>query len=128
MRIRGANKGDFKFIDGLYTANNFTFDSRHLEQIIVAEDELGIVAVGTLVNILEVTFVTVPTRSRKSRVIALTALMDQVDTEAKTLKYDQVHAFVTNESILHILKDRFSFVKTKAIQVLIRFLKEDKRG
>jgi N-acetylmuramoyl-L-alanine amidase len=98
---------------------------RNLEQIIVAEDDAGIIAVGTLVRNLEVTFVTVKSRSRKSRVLALTALVDQVDIETKNLKYDQVHAFVTNESILRILKDKFNFVKTKAIQVLIRFANKD---
>lgn len=125
MRIRGANKADFRFIDGLYQANSFNFDAKQLEQIIIAEDDNGIVAVGTLVKHLEVGFVTVPTRSRKARVIALTALIEQVNTEAKILGYDHVHAFATNESILHILKDKFEFVKTKAIQVLVRFVKKE---
>lgn len=122
MIIRGATQKDFRFVDELYKTNGFEFDAGHLEQIIVAEDDNGIIAVGTLTQILEVAFVTVASRSRKSRVLALTALINQVDIETKNLKYDQVHAFVTNESVLHILKDKFRFVKTKAIQVLIRFM------
>jgi len=125
MDIRPANKADFRFVDSLYQANNFNFDAKQLEQIIIAEDAYGIVAVGTLVKHLEVGFVTVPTRSRKARVLALTALMNQVDIEAKILGYDHIHAFATNESILHILKDKFEFIKTKAIQVLIRFIKKE---
>lgn len=122
MYIRGANQKDFKFIDELFQKNEFTFDAKHLEQIIVAEDDNGIVAVGTLVRNLEVAFVTVANRSRKSRVIALTALMSQVSHEVKNLKFNQVHAFVTNEPILRILKDKFEFVRTKAIQVLVKFV------
>jgi citrate lyase synthetase len=125
MIIRGANNRDFKFIDSLYKANEFEFDTKHLEQIIVAEDSAGIIAVGTLVTNLEVSFVTVPSRSRKSRVLALTALINQVDIETANLGYKHVHAFVTNEKVMKILKDRFDFVKTKAIQVLVRFTKRE---
>jgi hypothetical protein len=125
MRIRGANQKDFRFIDSLYKDAGFEFDSKHLEQIILAEDDTGIVAVGTLVTLLEVSFLTVNSRSRKSRVLALTTLMDQVDIETKNLRFDHVNAFVTNDSMLAILKNKFDFVKSKALQVLVRYPKKD---
>jgi len=125
MIIRGANQKDFRYIDSLYKESGFEFDSRHLEQIIIVEDNAGIIAVGTLVKLLEVSFLTVSSRSRKAKVLALTALMDQVDKEVINLRFDHVNAFVTNDSMLGILKNKFDFVKSKALQVLVRYPKKD---
>lgn len=124
MWIRAAAKSDFKLIDELYRNGDFTLDIGHLEQILIAEDDNGIVAVGLLNTLLEVSFLTVPNRARKSRVLALTALLQQVNIETQKLGYTSVHAFVTNDKMLHILKEKFKFIKSKALQVLVKWAEE----
>lgn len=123
LRIRGANKQDFTFVEKLYSNSNFEINFKHLERLMVIEDEHGIIAVGSLATILEASFVTDPTRSQRSRVIALTALLKQVDREVEILQYTNFHVFATNDSILKILKHKFKFVKTSAKQVLLRWIK-----
>lgn len=121
MITRGARVADFKQIEALYLADGFVFDAKHLERVIVIEDNDIIVAVGVLTTILECAFITNHQASRKSRVLALTHLVDQTAIEMKNIGFDIVHAFVTNEAMLKILKSKFNFIKTKAIQVLVKW-------
>lgn len=124
LRVRGASYKDFAAIEKLYAASNFTLDFKHLERLMIVEDEIGIVAVGALNTILEASFVCDPTRSQRNRVLALTNLLQQVDKETANLQYSNFHVFATNDSILKILKGKFKFVKTSAKQVLLRWIKE----
>lgn len=123
LRVRGANNRDFVVIDKLYKESNFEFDTRHLERILVVEDDLGIVAVGILNTILEASFLTNQGRSRKNKVLALTALLAQVDVEVKAIGYSNFHLFVTNQPMLILLKKKFDFIKTNAIQTLVKWVK-----
>lgn len=122
LRIRNATGNDFPNIERLFRIDGFKLDFKHLEKLMVVEDDIGIIAVGTLGTILEASFVTETSRSQRSRVIALQLLMDTVNAEASVLKYDLIHVFATNDSILKILKGKFSFLKTHAKQVLIRWI------
>lgn len=124
QRLRGASGKDYPAIDWLFRNAGFTLDYRHMERLMVVEDEQGIIAVGSLATLLEASFVVEPTRSKKSKVIALTALMHQVDKEVNTLKYDNFHVFATNDDIISILRNKFKFVRTAAKQVLLRWIKE----
>lgn len=124
LRVRGAANKDFPFIEQLFKDSSFAIDFKHLERMMVVEDEIGIIAVGSLSTILEAAFVTDPTRSQRNRVVALTALLQQVDKEASNLHYKSFHVFATNESIIRILKDKFEFVRTAAKQVLLRWVTE----
>lgn len=125
IRVRGACRTDYKEIERLYKKDNFNIDFRHLERLMVVEDANGIIAVGCLATLLEASFVTDETRSQRQRVLALTALLQQVDKEVKTLAYDNFHVYITNESMMTILKGKFNFVKTAAKQVLLRWINND---
>lgn len=123
QRLRGASGKDYPAIEWLFKNSGFTLDYKHMERLMVVEDEGGIIAVGSLATLLEASFVVEPTRSKKSKVIALTALMQQVDKEVGILQYDNFHVFATNDDIIGILKKRFKFVRTAAKQVLLRWIK-----
>lgn len=122
VRVRGASIKDYTHIERLYKNANFKVDYKHLEHVMVVEDENGIIAIGSLNTILEASFLTESSRSQRSRVIALVALMDFVDTSVRNLNYDSFHVFATNDTILKILKGKFKFVKTAAKQVLLRWV------
>lgn len=124
LRIRGAAQKDFPFIEKLFADYKFDIDFKHLERMMVVEDEIGIIAVGSLCTILEAAFVTDNTRSQRNKVVALTALLQQVNKEASNLNYKSFHVFATNDSIIKILKNKFEFVRTAAKQVLLKWVTE----
>lgn len=110
MRVRGAGARDTDVIDRLYKEYEFTLDIAHIESLIVVEDDDGdVIAVGSLVTILEGAFLVDTSRPRRERVEAMKLVMRQADIEAAILKYDSYHSFATNLSIVQILKRKFSF-------------------
>jgi hypothetical protein len=126
MKLRSAEPSDYGAIDNIYSASGFVLDPGHLQRVLVVEDEDGIVAVGSLSTIIEGTFLTDDTRAKREKAIALMYLMDHIDTELQSINYDHINVFCTNESIGKILKRKFEFVKTKAIEVLVRGVRNGK--
>lgn len=124
QRLRGASGKDFPSIERLFLQAGFKLDYKHMERLMVVEDENGIIAVGSLATLVEASFVVEPLRSKKNKVLALTALLQQVDKEVENLKYDNFHVFATNDDIIGILKKKFKFIRTAAKQVLLRWIKE----
>lgn len=123
MRLRGAAFRDFKRVNELFEEYKFKFEPKHLTSLVVVEDDnKTVVAVGSLQTMLEAAFVVDQRLSRKNRVAILEMLLEQSKIEAINSGYDNFHAFGTNESIIKILKRKFEFKKTEAIEVLIKWV------
>ena len=113
MKLRGARKTDLKFIEDLYNQYDFKLDPKHLEMIVVAEDDDGIpVAIMSLNTVLECSFLTIKDSKKRNKVNALKMLVEQGKREVKTLGYDGAHAFA-NDLIAPVLKKHFNFVPAK---------------
>jgi len=113
MRIRSACARDMKCIIDLFKKHDFKLDTKHLERLIVYVDKkdkiLGILMLNT---VLECSFITDEALPKKSRILALKALVAQGKKEVKTLHFDLVHAF-SNDKIEKILMKHFKFVEGK---------------
>lgn len=121
MRLRGASVRDFHIIEDLYKQEGCSLDVNHIERLMVLEDENGVVfAVGALTSGIEAAFLVDRKRSRRSRVLALTALLAQCNKEVKALGHNNFCVYATNDTIIKILKRKFGFFKTAAKQVLIK--------
>lgn len=113
MKIRGARKSDSKFIDEIYKEYDFTLDPKHLEMIMIAEDDNGNpIAIMSLNTLLECCFLTVKSSNRKDKIESLKELVKCGKIAVKNLGYDLVHAF-SNDTIAPILAKHFKFVDGK---------------
>jgi hypothetical protein len=115
LRIRGAGPRDLDKVQKLYKDYNFTLDAKHLELMIVAEDtDTGdIIAIASLVTLLEATFITDKTKSRKDRLAALDACMSAGEKTVKSLGYENYHGFATNKAIENLSKKRYGYVNAE---------------
>ena len=109
MIIRGARKSDLKFIEDIYREYDFKLEPKHIEMMVIAEDEDSTpIAVMSLNTVLECSFLTSKTSLKKQKVEALKQLVEIGIREVKQLGYDNTHAF-SNELIAPILKKHFGF-------------------
>lgn len=120
MRIRAALNRDIGQIDKLFTDSGFKLDIKHLERLIVAEDDNGKIAGVLYLNtVLECTFLTDEKGvSRKKRVNSLKLLVEQGKKEVKAIGFDLVHAFA-NEKIAPILEKHFGFEQGKGKNLIL---------
>lgn len=110
MRIRGAGSRDSKTIDAFYTKYNFNIEPKHIESIVVVEDDNGtIIGIGSLVKILEGAFLLDESRSKKDRIQAMKLLLQQADIETNSLGYNSFHSFATRLNVLELLRRKFHF-------------------
>lgn len=121
MLLRNVTVSDFQEIDNLYKQYGFTLDFKNLEDIILVESNGKLIAIGTMVKLLEVAFLTTRESSKKERIIALEKLTSIADLRAKRLGFKQYHAFGTTEAISRFLKKRLGFAKV-AGEALIRWV------
>lgn len=122
MRIRGASGRDIHAIDKLFKESNFKLDLNHLELLIVAENEDGdIVGAGSLVTLIEATFVMDKTFRVRERVEAMKGIIQAGTDFTKSLKYDIMHGFVQDPAVVKSLKKHFDF-QDPVGQVLIKFV------
>lgn len=112
MTIRPAQKSDRALIEKLYAEHEFKLDPAHLRMMLIAEDDLGSIAIMSLNTVLECSFLTMKGASKRGKIEALKRLVLVGKEHVKNFGYDGVHAF-SNESIAPILKRHFEFVPAK---------------
>lgn len=88
----------------------------------VVEDLKGIVAVGQLLPMLELSLMENMARSPKDRVKALRELMIQAMLEANKVGHAQLHGFVRNDAFAQILIKHWGFKQCEG-KVLVLNLK-----
>jgi len=119
MNIRGANKGDSKFIQEIFKEHEFKLDPDHLEWIMIAEDDEGKpIALMSLNTVLECSFLTVGGAKRRDKIEALRQMVKVGTASVKDLKYDLVHAFA-NDKIRDILVKHFGFQKAQGTNLVL---------
>jgi hypothetical protein len=109
MILRQATLSDFPVIDALYKEWDFTLDIKHIESIILVEQDGEVIAVGSIVRILEAAFLTSKSASKKQRVLALNKLVSVASSIVRRLGFDSYHSFATNLKIDTFLKKHFGF-------------------
>lgn len=121
MRIRGATKADFCIIEKLLKDYDFELEFKHLESLVVVEDSLGVIAVGSLQTILEAMFIVDRSIRKRAKAKALKLLLKQAEVEVQNLGFDNYHSFATNDGIKKILIKRDA--KPVKGEVLITWVK-----
>ena len=122
MILRGAGTRDIKAIKAMFVDYDFTLDYKHIESLVVIEKDNAIIAVASLVRMLEGSFLVDKNISKKDKIRALKMIMRQVDIEIKNLGYENYTVFGTKSSLNTILKRHFAFVTCKG-EALISWLK-----
>ena len=108
MRVRKAIAEDIPLIKALFEQAEFTLDVKHLESVLVADDEFGPIAVMSLSSLLECTFLTMEVARQRDKIEALKHLVTCGSCEVRNLGYTHVHAFA-NQAIAGILRKHFKF-------------------
>lgn len=111
MRLRGATNRDLKELDRLLECHKFKILPKHIEMIVVVEDDDGsIIGAGILVTQLEGLFVTNMDKGIRGRVECMKMILNAADVETKSLGYDAYHAMnVTNDKVAKTFKKSFGF-------------------
>lgn len=125
MRIRGATKADFCIIEKLLKDYDFELEFKHLESLVVVEDSLGVIAVGSLQTILEAMFIVDRSIRKRAKAKALKLLLKQAEVEVQNLGFDNYHSFATNDGIKKILIKRDA--KPVKGEVLITWVKPPRK-
>lgn len=123
MQIRGSTVKDAAKIHAIYDHYKYNLDIKHLENIAVAVDDNGeVIGIMVLTTVLECTFLTNPTATRRSKIDALKALVAVGRKSVKDLGYELVHAFA-NDKIKGILSKHFGFQRGEGTN-LVLFVEE----
>jgi hypothetical protein len=109
LRVRGAGIRDAELIKSLFDKADYPLDIKHIEMLVVVEDEDGIIAVGSLVTLLEATFLVTENRSKRDKIDALIKLTEQAKVEAKYLDYNLFHVFTKNPQVERTLAKSLGF-------------------
>lgn len=112
MILRPGKIEDFNIIKDLYNEYSCTLDFKHLENLIVVEEDGEIIAVGVITRLLEGAFLASKSISKKKRIIALNKLVGVAENLVRRLGFDSFHAFSTNEQIHKFLQKHFGFKET----------------
>jgi len=117
-RLRNACQRDIQYIQRLFEAYDFKLDPKHLERLMVTEENERITGVLYLNTVLECSFLTDDSLPRTVRGRSLNLLVDQGKKEVKAIGYDLVHAF-SNERLEGILKKHFGFQPGKGTNLVL---------
>ena len=123
MRVRGAGPRDIPYIEKLLDEYGFHVNPKHLELLIVAEDEKTgeVFGVASLNTLLEATFITDKSKPIKKRLEALDLCTKVGEKTVKQLGYEYYHSFATNPNIKRIMTKRYSYEKADG-EVLIKWV------
>lgn len=121
MILRGAGTRDIEEINALFQENHYDLDINHIEMLVVAvdEDSNKIIAVGSLVTLLEATFLVTDYGRKRDKVDAIIKLTNQAKVETKNLNYNLFHIFTKNPQVERTLKKSLGFTNSSGSNLVL---------
>jgi len=115
---------DSKLIDELLASYDLHINPKHLKRLVVVEDGRRIIAIGSLVTLLDGTFITTHDSNLLERLGALELLVKQCSLECKDLGYEHYHVFVHSDNLEKIIKSKYGFVDSNG-KDLIKYVESE---
>ncbi len=126
IHLRNASKRDTTEIDKIIQQYpTIDIDMKNVAMLVVAvlvdDDgkELQILALGSLVKLLEASFLCDKELDKSLRLKSMELLIDQSKIESKQLGFNIFHAFVGNALVERTLKKHFGFIEGKGKNLIL---------